>query len=157
LGLRTLGDVAALPEAAVLGRFGRAGVHARALARGGDDDSTTPQALPPDLVETIELDPPAAPVDEAAFAAKTAADRLLARLDDLGLSCMQVVVEAETEHGERLTRSWRHEGRLTPTTLATRMRWQLEAWITAGATDPSGDDAVTGGLTLLRLTPEVVA
>ena len=87
--------------------------------------------MPPDLAETIELDPPATRVDEAAFAAKMLADRLLARLDELGLSCSQVVVEAETEHGERLTRCWRHEGALTPATLATRVRWQLDAWLTA--------------------------
>ena len=56
-------------------------------------------------------------VDEAAFAAKMLADRLLGQLDELGLSCTRVMVEAETEHGERLTRCWRHEGALTPAAL----------------------------------------
>ena len=46
---------------------------------------------------------PAMRVDEAAFAAKMLADRLLARLDALGLCCARVAVEAETEHGEHLT------------------------------------------------------
>ena len=78
---------------------------------------SVPAALPPELVETIEFDPPAERVDEAAFAAKSLADRLLGRLDELGLSCTRVIVEAETEHGERLARCWRHDGALTPATL----------------------------------------
>ena len=64
-------------------------------------------APPPDLIEQIELDPPAERVDMAAFAAKGLADRLLARLDERGLACTRVLIEAETEHGERLTRCWR--------------------------------------------------
>ena len=131
LGLRTLADFAALPDAAVLARFGVAGARAHRLARGASEHDLVPAPVPPELTETIELDPPATRVDEAAFAAKMLADRLLARLDDLGMSCSQVVVEAETEHGERLTRCWRHEGALTPATLATRVRWQLDAWLTA--------------------------
>jgi protein ImuB len=145
LGLRTLGAFAELPESSVLGRFGRPGIQAHRLARGESTHQTNPIALPPDLVETIELDPPAMRVDEAAFAAKGLADRLLDRLDTLGLSCMRVVVEAETEHGEQLARCWRHDGTLTPATLMTRVRWQLEGWLT-----------VTGGITRLRLVPDDV-
>ena len=114
----------------------------------------------------MELDPPATRVDEAAFAAKALADRLLGRLDAMGCCCTRVVVEAETEHGEQLTRCWRHEGALTPSTLVARVRWQLEAWLVAsdggvaapGATVDDAADAemVTGGLTVLRLAPDDV-
>jgi protein ImuB len=145
LGLRTLGTFAELPEPSVLGRFGLPGVHAHRLARGESTSESVPTPLPLELVETIEFDPPAERVDEAAFAAKSLADRLLGRLDELGLSCIRVVVEAETEHGERLARCWRHDGSLTPATLVTRVRWQLEGWLTA-----------TGGITLLRLVPDEV-
>ena len=145
LGLRTLGAFAELPEPSVLARFGPPGVHAHRLARGDSVDDTVPAALPPELVETAELDPPAARVDEAMFVAKGLADRLLARLDELGLTCTRVEVVAETEHGERLARCWRHEGTLTPVTLVTRVRWQLEGWL-----------AATGGITLLRLVPDGV-
>ena len=73
-------------------------------------------------------------------------------------------MEAETEHGERLERCWRHEGGLTPAALVTRVRWQLEGWLTAqlgadDAGDSEGEAAVhglTGGLALLRLRPEGV-
>jgi protein ImuB len=146
LGLRTLGAFAELPESSVLARFGPPGVHAHRLARGEPvHDGTRPVASAPELVESIELDPPAERVDEAAFAVKSLADRLLGRLGELGLSCTRVLVEAETEHGERLARCWRHDGTLTPATLVTRVRWQLEGWLTA-----------TGGITLLRLVPDGV-
>jgi protein ImuB len=147
LGVRTLGDFAALPASSVLARFGAEGARAHRVAQGLDEHPTRPAPPPPDLVETCELDPPATRVDEAAFAAKGLADGLLARLDALGLACTHVVVEAETEHGERLTRCWRHEGALTPAALVARVRWQLDGWLTGNA---------TGGLVLLRLAPQQV-
>ena len=166
LGLRTLGDYAALPESAVAARFGPPGLLAHRLARGEPGHEPLAREVPPELVETMELDPPATRVDEVAFAAKALADRLLGRLDAMGCCCTRVVVEAETEHGERLTRCWRHEGALTPSTLVARVRWQLEAWLVAsdsgvaapGATAADAADAemVTGGLTVLRLAPDDV-
>jgi len=156
LGVKTLGAFAALPAPAVLARFGSHGARLHRLASGFDEHSTPPAPPPPDLVESAELDPPATRVDEAAFAAKTLADRLLGRLAGLGLSCSQVVVEAETEHGERLTRCWRHEGALTPAALVDRVRWQLEGWLAGSECEPE-DAFTTAGLTLVRLVPEEVA
>ncbi len=157
LGVRTLGDFAVLPAPSVLARFGTDGARAHRVASGLDEVTVTPVAPPPELVETCELDPPATRVDEVAFAAKELADRLLDRLAALGLTCSQVVVEAETEHGERHARCWRHEGGLTAAALTTRVRWQLDAWIGA-ANDPSECDqeGATAGLTLLRLAPDRV-
>ena len=109
---------------------------------------------PPDLVEQVELDPPVQRVDAVAFAAKGLADRLLLRLADRGLACTRVVIEAETEHGERLSRCWRNDGALTPAALAERVRWQLDGWLTA-SNDSDFEDP-TAGLTLLRLIPDEV-
>jgi protein ImuB len=155
LGLRTLGAFAALPAPAVLARFGPGGRRAHRLATGDEEHPPALTAPPPDLVEQCELDPPAARVDQAAFAAKALADRLLDRLGARGLACTQVVVEAETEHGERLARGWRHEGALTPAALAERVRWQLDGWITATSRGSDGH-GLSGGLTLLRLVPDQV-
>ena len=148
LGLRTLGDVAALPPDAMLARFGAEGRRFHELARGIDPGPPVLVAPPPDLVEQTELDPPAERVDIAAFAAKELADRLCAQLAERGLACTRVMIEAETEHGERLARCWRHDGSLTPGALAERVRWQLDGWITTGST--------TAGITLLRLVPDEV-
>ncbi len=149
LGVRTLGAFAALAPAAVLARFGAEGLAQHRLASGRDEHPPALTVPPPDLVESCELDPPAVQVEAAAFAAKMLADRLLDRLDALGLACVRVVVEAETEHGEHLARTWRHEGALTPSALAERTRWQLEGWLSATG-------GLTGGLTLLRLVPDQV-
>jgi protein ImuB len=157
LGLRTLGAFAALPTAAVIARFGPEGLAAHRLAGGEEEHPIALTVPPPDLVEVCELDPPAERVDEAAFAAKALADRLLARLEERGLACTQVVVEAETEHGEHLARGWRHEGALTPAALAERVRWQLDGWITGGLGErAAADGGTTGGLTLMRLIPDQV-
>ncbi len=147
LGLRTLGAFAALPAPAVLARFGEEGARAHRWARGLDDRPVVLAVPPPDLVETAELDPPAERIDVAAFAGKGLADRLLARLDALGLACSRVVIEAETEHGEHLVRQWRHDGALTAAALAERVRWQLDGWLTS-------EGHLSGGLTLLRLAPD---
>jgi protein ImuB len=99
----------------------------------------------------VELDPPTERVDVAAFAAKGLADVVHARLAAAGLACTRLAVEVETEHGEQLTRVWRHEGSLTAAAIAERVRWQLEGWIEHG-----GAARPTGGLSLLRLVPEEV-
>jgi protein ImuB len=146
LGIRTLGDLAALPGQSVLGRFATVGAVAQRLARGQDERTLAARTPPPDLAVTIELDPPAERVDTAAFMVKALADQLQERLATLGLAGTMVAIEAETEHGESLMRCWRHEGVLSAAALSERARWQLDGWL-AGTGRPSG------GLTMLRLTP----
>ena len=149
LAVATLGDLAALPEAKVLARFGRSGALAHRLARGLDDHPLAVRTPPPDLTVAAELDPPATRVDTAAFVVRTLATELQERLSRQGLACTRVVVEAESEHGERLSRRWRHEGALGAAAIAERARWQLEGWIEGGR--------VTGGLIRLQLVPDEVA
>jgi protein ImuB len=149
LGLRTLGDVAVLADADVLGRFGPEGARAQRRARGLDDRPPLPRTVAPDLTATLELDPPAERVETAAFAARTLAATLADALTRRGLACTRVSVEAETEHGETRSRRWRSEGGLGPTAMADRVRWQLDGWLHGAAADrPSG------GISLLRLVPD---
>lgn len=175
LGLPTLGAFATLDPDAVAARFGAEGRRLHALAGGGEETLPVLTEPPPDLVEDHELDPPAARVDAAAFAAKALADQLVERLAERGLACTRVVVEAETEHGEHLSRCWRHDGAFTPGALAERVRWQLDGWLAANrpvldggeAASPrerqdalvlaeGGLDSTTGALTRLRLVPDEV-
>ena len=155
LGIRTLGQLAALPAADVLARFGPDGAIAHRLARGLEERPVSGGTPPPDLVVSRELDPPAARVDTAAFAAKALASELHERLQGLGLSCTRVRVEAETEHGERLSRLWRHDGALTAGAMAERVRWQLDGWL-RGTAGEHQDCEPTAGIVLLRLAAEEV-
>jgi protein ImuB len=148
LGIRTLGAFAALPSADVVARFGPDGAVAHRLARGLDERPLAARVPPPDLAVHRLLDPPAERVDVAAFAARALASELHEALADRALSCTRVLIEAETEHGEALARLWRHDGALTAGAIAERVRWQLDGWISSGAT--------TAGLTLIRLVPDEV-
>ena len=153
LGLRTLGDLAALPRVTLAARFGPEGAQAHRLASGLDERPRAGRRPPPDLAVVVKLDPPADRVDVAAFAAKTLADDLTAQLDQCSLACTCLRIEAETEHGESLTRLWRlpDEGSRVAA-MVERVRWQLDGWLSGGAADrPSA------GLTRLLLAPEQVA
>ncbi len=151
LGLRTLGQLAALDPADVLARFANDGVIAHRLARGLDSHPLDARRPAPGLEVSAELDPPAERVDTATFLAKSLADSLHEGLARRGLACTRVVVEAETEHGETLVRSWRHEGTLSAGAIADRVRWQLDGWL-------SGAVSVrpTAGISRLSLIPDEV-
>jgi protein ImuB len=151
LGLRTLGAYAALPAADVLARFGPDGALAHRLARGEDERPLDARTPPPDLTVVMELDPPAEQVDRAAFAARHLAHELHEELSRRGLACSRIAIEAETEHGETLSRLWRHDGTLTPGMIAERVRWQVDGWL-----QRDWGDRPTSGIALLRLRPDQV-
>ena len=151
LGLKTLGAYAALPSSAVASRFGADGLLAHRLARGLDERPLAARVPAPDLAVQTELDPPAEQVEPLAFVAKTLADALREALEHRGLVCTRVLVEAETENGERRGRLWRADGVLTASAIAQRVRWQLAGWL-----DGPARDRPSGGITLLRLVPDEV-
>jgi len=148
LGLKTLGEFAALPTASVLGRFGRKGADAQLLARGLFEQPVRGRRPPPDLAVEAELSPPADQLEAVVFVARALAEQLHQRLSAQGLACTLVAIEVETEQGVRLRRSWRHEGALGAGAIGERARWQLEAWSQGG----SG----AGRLTRVALVPEEV-
>jgi protein ImuB len=178
LGLRTLGDLAALPRADLATRFGPEGARAARLAAGLDEHPRGARRPPPDLRVAAELDPPADRVDVAAFTAKVLADELVARLDRLGLACTRLRIEAATDQGETLSRVWRYDPASPPprssgpdpvprpaspaprdpggssgrmaAVMAERVRWQLDGWLT-GRTG-----RLPGALTHLVLVPDEV-
>jgi protein ImuB len=149
LGIRTLGDFAALPPADVLARFGVAAALAHRLAAGRDERLLAVRQPPPDLAVSGTFDEPLARVDAAAFAARQLAERLHDRLSGYGLACTRLGIEAVTEHGEELYRTWRHDGLLTAAGIADRVRWQLDGWLARGQHRP-------GGIVRLRLYPDGV-
>ncbi|HWC42654.1 MAG TPA: DNA polymerase Y family protein [Actinomycetota bacterium] len=177
LGLRTLGDLAALPPADLATRFGPEGARAARLAAGLDEHPRGARRPPPDLRVAAELDPPADRVDMAAFTAKALADELVARLDRLGLACTRLRIEARTDQGETLSRTWRYDPVAPPSrssspdpvprsaapgggpggpparmaaVMAERVRWQLDGWLTGRTGRPPG------ALAHLLLVPDEV-
>lgn len=160
LGMRTLGDLAALPVAKVVGRFGTEGLTAHRLAQGLDERLPAPRLPPPDLTAQAELDPPAERVEAAAFVARSLADDLHRRLTERGSACTRLLIGAETEHGESHERVWRTEGVFGAAAIADRVRWQLQGWVGTGPVGVgSGDSRTsrpTGGVARLWLVPEEV-
>jgi protein ImuB len=152
LGLRTLGAFAALDAAAVVGRFGAAGVAAHRRANGLAVRSLAPREPPPELSVEVVFDPPAETIDRIAFAARAVAVELADGLSARGLVATALVIEVETDHGEKRERRWRSEGALDARAVAERVRWQAEGWLTDVA-QRVDDDVPTAGITLLRLSP----
>ncbi len=165
LGLRRIGDFAALTPAEVASRFGADAIRAHRCARA--EPERPPSAAPPapDLVVEYRCDPPIERVDAAAFAGRMLATRLHERLAAASVACTRLAVHAETAAGEQLSRIWRCAQPLTPETTADRVRWQLDGWLTHRARQHGKRGRTSGSepppsapITLLRLEPvEVVA
>ena len=150
LGMRTLGDLAALSEADMLGRFGWPGLLAHRLACGLDDRPLQAEAAGDSASVEAEIDPPADRVETVAFTARALADGMMARLDRDGLDCMCVDIEAHSDSGHASKRRWRHSLRFGAADIVDRVRWQLEGWYRS-------PERPTGPVTLIRITPCVTA
>ena len=146
LGLRSLGDVAALPVSDLIGRFGAQGEWAHRLASGRDFRPSQPAAAQLELSVETEIDPPADRLDTVAFMAKALADQLDAQLTRAGQALVCVEVSVETEHGETSIRRWRHGFRFSPPDVVDRVRWQLDGWRSV-----RGRDSPSGRISLIRL------
>jgi protein ImuB len=152
LGVRTLGAFAALPAADVLGRFGADAALVHRLAAGRDERPLAARRPPPDLDVARTFDEPLDRVDAAAFAARQLAERLHAKLAGHGLACTRLGIVATTEHGGELHRTWRHDGLLTATAIADRVRWQLDGWLARAERHAGGHRP--GPIIRLRLYPD---
>lgn len=150
LGLCHLADLAALGATSVVDRFGPEGAIAHRLARGLDERLPSLQEPSPDLCASMELDPPAERVDQAAFAGKSLADGFCEGLAARGLAASRVAVALHTTGGAVVERVWRDGGALTAPAIAQRIRWQLDGWL-------SRPGAVgRGGVCRIEIRPEDV-
>jgi protein ImuB len=148
LGIRRLGELAALPAPDVLARFGEPGAFARVVAGGGDQRPPGTHDPPRGCRLDHVFDEPVEHTDTLVFVARQLAGELAARLAVHGQACTRLVVTAETDHGERSERVWHRSDGLGAAAMVERVRWQLEAWVDRGA--------LTAGVVLLRLEPEEV-
>lgn len=127
LGVRTLGDFAALPSAAVAERFGQPGLRLQVLAAGGDPSRINGRTPPPELTTRLDFEPPLELAEQVAFATSQAAGEFIARLTAAGLACTEVVIELEGELDEVVTRSWQTPFTFDAPAVLDRLRWQLQA------------------------------
>jgi protein ImuB len=165
MGIRSIGQFAALSRTDVASRFGADAITAHRLARGEPTRGPSGREPPADLGVVTNCDPPVDRVDAAAFAGRSLAGELHRRLEAAGVGCTRLAIHAVTANGEELQRVWRCAEPLTEDATADRVRWQLDGWLNrriqrAGAQrlgDQHGDRP-TAPITVLRLDPvEVVS
>lgn len=144
LGVRTLGELAALPSTAVATRFGRQGMACHRIARAAPERKVAPELPATDLAVEVTPEDPIERVDAAAFAARGLAAALHEKLAAVGQNCVRLKVVAELDTSVRVERVWRTREALTEQGTADRVRWQLDGWLTSGG---------AGAITSLLLEP----
>ncbi len=147
MGIRTIGQFAALSRTDVASRFGADGVTAHRFARGEPERGPSGREPPAELEAVLDCDPPIDRVDAAAFAGRSLAGSLHQNLMAAGVGCTRLAIHAVTANGEELERVWRCAEPLTEDATADRVRWQLDGWLSNRTRDPRPTAAVT----LLRL------
>ena len=167
LGMYTLGDFAALPEPAVLARFGTQGVRAHRHARGEDgdrDDEIRPQQAARDFEMGLDFEPPLENAEQLAFACSTLAQRFFDALSEDRFVCTSLRVTLTDDVGARHERDWSHPRFFTTADIVARIRWQLGSMsggpaATQGGARPGGaafGDAVDragAGVSAVRISP----
>ncbi len=144
LGLRTLGDFAALPPRDVLTRFGTAGAWLHRQARGRDDRAAVSRQAPLELAQRVAFEPPLETLEPIAFSTRQTAERTVTELARHGLVCTEVRIVVTTEGGWTGSRVWLHSRWFTAADLVDRLYWQLQG-------DPAPDPVCE-----VRIVPETV-
>jgi protein ImuB len=148
MGIRTIGQFAALSRSDVASRFGADGVAAHRLARGEPERGPSGREAAPELEAVLDCDPPIDRVDTAAFAGRSLAGALHQTLMAAGVGCTRLAIHAVTANGEERSRVWRCAEPLTEDATADRVRWQLDGWL---SNRTARDSRPTAPVTLLRL------
>ncbi len=149
LGIRTLGDFAALNPDDVLTRFGEHGARLHALSAGRDSWPLTPRTPPHDFDVAVDFEPALDRVDQVAFGVRAIAQEFITQLTTARLVCTAIRVTLDSDSGELSERVWLHPRSFTVADVVDRVRWQLQgsAVIDAG---------LSSGITRVRIAPEAV-
>jgi protein ImuB len=147
LGVRTLGEFAALPEADVRRRFGAAGAFAHDRAAGREQVRVIARTPPPEFEAEQHFEPPLDRVDQLAFAFRVGAEEFIERMRAVRLVCTGLRIELDDERGGHSSRSWLHPRWFTPADVIDRVRWQLQG---TGTVDSGLDSPIVR----LRIIPE---
>lgn len=96
-GIRTVGELAALPSAEVVSRLGEPGQELQTLARGEDPRPLVPRQPPPNFCEGMELEWPLVQLEPFLFVAQAALERLTERLAVHALGCERLEISLDLE------------------------------------------------------------
>jgi protein ImuB len=149
MGIRNIGQFAALSRSDVTSRFGADALAAHRFARGEPTRGPSGRELPAELDAEMNCDPPIERVDAAAFAGRSLAAAMHRGLEASGVGCTRLAIHAITANGEELERVWRCAEPLTEDATADRVRWQLDGWLNRR----NPNDRPTAPITVLRLRP----
>ncbi len=91
-GIRSIGELAKLPEGEVASRLGELGRELHATARGVDPRPLEPQFPSPCLSEGMELEWPLVSLEPFLFVGNAALERLVHRLESQALACRRLEI-----------------------------------------------------------------
>lgn len=158
LGIRTLGEFAALDEQDVVTRFGPMGARVHALAGGRDPRPATPRIPPRDVDVQVDFEPALDRVDQVAFGVRAASDDFVLALLAQRLVCTALRVELIGERGEASERVWLHPRSFSAVEVVDRVRWQLHGALQGAAAraDKQSAGELRSAVTRVRISPEAV-
>ncbi|MDN7122136.1 DNA polymerase Y family protein [Nocardioides sp. ChNu-153] len=159
LGLRTLGDLGALPAADVGRRFGTYGAEVHRRVRGEGEVALAARTPPPELAREVPFEPPLESVEAICFSVRTTAERFVAGLAERQLVATAVRVEASCAgaHGEDVVvsaRSWLHPRHFSARDLVDRVHWQLQGQSQGSVRSRRAAGPVLEPVTRVRFVPE---
>ena len=99
-GVRTMGELAALPETALVSRLGQQGRRLQLLARGEADHLLVPEEPEFTLSETTTLDNPLELLDSLIFVLSPMLERILRQAMDRAYSLRSIRLTLQLERGE---------------------------------------------------------
>lgn len=154
LGVKTLGDFAALEQRLVHERLGEHGLRLQRLAGGSDSRQVGSRTPPPDFAQELDLEPPLELAEQVAFATRQAAERFCDRLGASGLVCTALRVTLEDDRGGRSERVWQHPVSFDAASTVDRVRWQLQP--AQGHRRHPAHEPLRGAILRVRIEPEAV-
>ncbi len=104
-GIRSLGELAALPAAGLSERLGPAGLRLRELARGASTRALVPSVPVPGFEKSIELEYSVALIEPLMFVVASLLNQLCRNLEERALATNEITVRLKLEaEGDRQTR-----------------------------------------------------
>lgn len=157
LGLRTLGDLAALPGEAVEARLGRYGASVWRRSRGEDPALFAARSAPPELEEQVVFEPSLDSAEAVTFSVRTTTERFVAGLAASQLVATGVRIEVESEGVVVSARTWLHPRFFAARDLVDRVHWQLQSADVGGSLRARKESGgISAPVELVRFVPDTV-